>query len=927
MRRSLLIFLALLALLTAGCGDRARLDTAPTVSIRAEPAAGTEPLRVQLFSVASGGNGELSYRWDFGDGSEADGAHPIHEFSAAGAPHQVTLTVTDADGDAATSEISIAVGTDETPSAAANASPLSGLAPLQVDFECAVGGGNGPMAVSWSFGDGGSAAFFQAEHTYTAPGTYTATCAARDADGDVASDAVSIVVTAPGAADAGPIADAAPAGDGGLACGEGTFELDGECVPFDPSDETPPTTTADPAGGEHDPLPAFVELSSDEPATIFYTTDGTPASQSSPSGASPVFIGPITDGMTIRFFAVDPAGNAETEKQETYVINQPPPPVGDLQAVLSGTTADLTWSNPAAADLAGVLVLARPVGPGFSQPEDGVTYSVGELLADGSEVIFQGSGTSTSHSGLTPGSYHYKVYAFDTAGAYSEMRQEDVRVIESTQSGTIEVALSPVSATVTTQPTDLTLSATASYDSTNDELTVAVTLDSSIQRYIFNPKLVVTSLNAGTFANADESLGGNPLRYYGPEALPPGISRSRDFTFSGIDGSTDPVIFDVELADHRMLYFSVKRSLESFTMFDFGTETPRGGTGCDSTFYTNSNNPGAGCAAHRAVIGPGGTRIYMGHRNMPNLRVFDPATNAVVVEKPLQTGPFPSNGPARINAVALGPNEAHLYAIVSYGEHKFSKGLAPQVGSDLVRLDPLTLEETGRIRLITDAISGQAYRFAISPDGTLAAIPANFTKFDFGQLYFVDLRTMTLVDMDSSAAGDQPLILNPYFSHRVATFSPDASRVYVTADHDGEVLEVDPATGDVVELPDLFPNDSDIPTFLTFGPNGNLWVARGSSLHNDSEAGIRVIAPANPSDQTEVVTTNFTDCCQSRADQVRFSEDGSLAFVTVPASSDLAFIDVDTLTRIDKDGDAGNGVTNVPLGAEPRQHVLLLTPF
>ena len=59
-----------------------------------------------------------------------------------------------------------------------------------------------------------------------------------------------------------------------VSCGEGTVEHDGSCWPFDPNDETAPTTVASPPGGTVIEAPFYVLLESDEPATIYYTLDG-----------------------------------------------------------------------------------------------------------------------------------------------------------------------------------------------------------------------------------------------------------------------------------------------------------------------------------------------------------------------------------------------------------------------------------------------------------------------------------------------------------------------------------------------------------------------------------------------------------------------------------------------------------------------------
>lgn len=76
-------------------------------------------------------------------------------------------------------------------------------------------------------------------------------------------------------------------------------------------DATPPTSAANPTGGVY-LGPMLVELAASEDAVIHYTADGT-----EPTTASDVYASPITlsSDATVRFFAVDVAGNAESAKR------------------------------------------------------------------------------------------------------------------------------------------------------------------------------------------------------------------------------------------------------------------------------------------------------------------------------------------------------------------------------------------------------------------------------------------------------------------------------------------------------------------------------------------------------------------------------------------------------------------------------------
>lgn len=118
------------------------------------------------------------------------------------------------------------------------------------------------------------------------------------------------------------------------------------------TDTTPPITTATPMGGIYGAT-QDVTLSSDEPATIYYSLDGNDPSVTSIntiSGSSPLSGISIPAGTTVlKFFAVDSAGNTEAIKSETYYIDlvapiislsgSAPGPIGLL------ATATVSWQS------------------------------------------------------------------------------------------------------------------------------------------------------------------------------------------------------------------------------------------------------------------------------------------------------------------------------------------------------------------------------------------------------------------------------------------------------------------------------------------------------------------------------------------------------------------------------------------------------
>ena len=83
-------------------------------------------------------------------------------------------------------------------------------------------------------------------------------------------------------------------------------------------DTLAPTVSASPAGGVFT-APQSVVLTASEPATIFYTVDGTAPTTTSTSGPSPVTIN-VASSETLRYFARDAAANTGPAGSQTYQI-------------------------------------------------------------------------------------------------------------------------------------------------------------------------------------------------------------------------------------------------------------------------------------------------------------------------------------------------------------------------------------------------------------------------------------------------------------------------------------------------------------------------------------------------------------------------------------------------------------------------------
>ena len=90
--------------------------------------------------------------------------------------------------------VSLAPVVNASPVAAINANPLAGKAPLNVTFSGAGSTDDGTIvSYAWDFGDGAMAQGIQINHTYTAPGVYTA--ALTVTDDFCSTDTASVIIT------------------------------------------------------------------------------------------------------------------------------------------------------------------------------------------------------------------------------------------------------------------------------------------------------------------------------------------------------------------------------------------------------------------------------------------------------------------------------------------------------------------------------------------------------------------------------------------------------------------------------------------------------------------------------------------------------------------------------------------------------------
>ena len=229
MRYFLIALLYLLAFTALSCGSesadslstgaqkRAAANDEKPVSVPgAFPTAGQAPKQVSFSDAGSydpDGGAIVQWEWNFGEPHNGQGGW--HDFTSTqgSAAHTYVspgtynahLRVTDDEGskDTARIELTITADGNVAPVAMASAAPLSGAAPLEVDFSAAGSSDSDGFVVMWEW-DFGDSVFLdftstmgETSFTYTAAGTYTAVLRVTDDNGATAVDSVEITVSDP----------------------------------------------------------------------------------------------------------------------------------------------------------------------------------------------------------------------------------------------------------------------------------------------------------------------------------------------------------------------------------------------------------------------------------------------------------------------------------------------------------------------------------------------------------------------------------------------------------------------------------------------------------------------------------------------------------------------------------------------------------
>lgn len=147
----------------------------PTVNFSASSVSGCFPFRVQFtdLSTPGAGNTNVSWFWDFGNGTTSTQQNPFVTFSSAGI-FSVTLRVTNDKGCVkVVSRPNYITVTTGVTAAFTNTQATVCRPPADISFTNN-STGPGTLTYYWDFGDGNFSTALNPVHTYTASGTYTA---------------------------------------------------------------------------------------------------------------------------------------------------------------------------------------------------------------------------------------------------------------------------------------------------------------------------------------------------------------------------------------------------------------------------------------------------------------------------------------------------------------------------------------------------------------------------------------------------------------------------------------------------------------------------------------------------------------------------------------------------------------------------------
>ena len=153
-----------------------------------------QPVDFFDLSTTNGGSPLVSWSWDFGDGGSSNLQNPSHIYSAAGA-YDVSLVVTNADNLSDTVVYSVSLS--PLPDVTATVNPASAMPGDPIQFYGYSGDSTNIISWTWTFGDGGTSALQNPEHTYQYANYFNVSLTVTDIAGCMNTTTIQIYIFDP----------------------------------------------------------------------------------------------------------------------------------------------------------------------------------------------------------------------------------------------------------------------------------------------------------------------------------------------------------------------------------------------------------------------------------------------------------------------------------------------------------------------------------------------------------------------------------------------------------------------------------------------------------------------------------------------------------------------------------------------------------
>ncbi|MFX0099418.1 MAG: PKD domain-containing protein [Candidatus Hodarchaeota archaeon] len=162
------------------------IDTSPVANFTANDTNPVQNEAVQFNYTGTVGNGNETYLWNFGDGSNATVADPVHAYINPG-DYNVSVYVEDFDGDndVLVKNLYIHVQSEQVPVVDFSVNDTHVVEKQLVQFNFTGNAGNPPSTFQWDFGDGAPNSTLQdPDHQYNTSGTFDVALTVTDKNGN-----------------------------------------------------------------------------------------------------------------------------------------------------------------------------------------------------------------------------------------------------------------------------------------------------------------------------------------------------------------------------------------------------------------------------------------------------------------------------------------------------------------------------------------------------------------------------------------------------------------------------------------------------------------------------------------------------------------------------------------------------------------------